>query len=162
MQAVLTPLYLQFCFCIQSTSAMSLFIVGVAYPLLVLRHLIPAFLAQFSSPLLRRFNLVGMDMRSHGETKGPVPTTFRRKDAGEDVFEFMVSSFYLMCCCDDEQTSFQKALRLPPCHLFGLSLGACVALQTAISHPDKVLSLFMLSPLPLIEVGYINHSYQMC
>jgi pimeloyl-ACP methyl ester carboxylesterase len=31
-------------------------------------------------------------------------------------------------------------------------MGACVALQTAVSHPDRVLSLFMLSPLPLIEV----------
>lgn len=94
-------------------------------------------------------------MRSHGETKGPVPTTFRREDAGEDVYAFMVSSF--IGCCDDVQTFFQKALSLPPCHLFGLSLGACVALQMAVSHPDKVLSLFMLSPLPLIEVGYVDH-----
>lgn len=50
-------------------------------------------------------------------------------------------------------TNYQEALRLPPCHLVGLSLGACVALQTAITYPNKVLSLFMISPLPLIEVG---------
>ncbi|KAF9528440.1 Alpha/Beta hydrolase protein [Crepidotus variabilis] len=88
---------------------------------------------QFASPLIRRFNLVGMDMRAHGETVATVPAGFRRYHAAEDVYEFM------------------KALKLPPCHLVGLSLGACVALQTAVSHPDKVLSLFMLSPLPLIE-----------
>ncbi|KAF8155559.1 Alpha/Beta hydrolase protein [Crassisporium funariophilum] len=88
---------------------------------------------QFRNPQLRRFNLVGVDARCHGETFGPVPSTFRRLHAADDVFKFM------------------EALRLPPCHFFGLSLGACIALQTAISYPEKVLSLFMLSPLPLEE-----------
>lgn len=29
-------------------------------------------------------------MRAHGETTGPVPSTFRRAHAAEDVYEFMV------------------------------------------------------------------------
>jgi len=31
-------------------------------------------------------------------------------------------------------------------------MGACIALQFAISYPQKVLSLFLISPLPLEEV----------
>ncbi|KDR79966.1 hypothetical protein GALMADRAFT_242132 [Galerina marginata CBS 339.88] len=106
-------------------------------PTVILLH--PVFIAhivfhhQFANPNLRRFNLIGLDARCHGETVGPVPSTFRRTDAADDLFKFM------------------EALRLPPCHLFGMSLGACIGLQTAISYPDKVLSLFMLSPLPLVE-----------
>lgn len=91
-------------------------------------------------------------MRSHGETVGGVPADFRRFHAAEDVCEFMVcahETFQVMLVLHP----VQKALKLPPCHLFGLSLGACVALQIAVSHPERVLSLFMLSPLPLIEVS---------
>ncbi len=50
---------------------------------------------QFASPLLRRFNLIGMDMRAHGGTTGSVPTTFRREHAAEDVYEFMARLFSL-------------------------------------------------------------------
>ncbi|KAF8965052.1 Alpha/Beta hydrolase protein [Flammula alnicola] len=88
---------------------------------------------QFASPNVRRFNLVALDARCHGDTIGAVPSTYRRVDAADDVFKFM------------------EALKLPPCHFFGVSLGSCVALQMAVSHPDKVLSLFMISPLPLVE-----------
>ncbi|KAF8155558.1 Alpha/Beta hydrolase protein [Crassisporium funariophilum] len=88
---------------------------------------------QFRNPQLRRFNLIGVDARCHGETIGPVPSTFSQSDAADDVSNFM------------------EALRLPPCHFFGLSLGACIALQIAISYPEKVLSIFMLSPLPQEE-----------
>ena len=45
---------------------------------------------QFASPLVRRFNLVGLDMRAHGDTVGSVPLNFRREQVAEDVFEFMV------------------------------------------------------------------------
>ena len=87
---------------------------------------------------------------------------YRRRSDGRTLEKMCTHSWWvlfycLIGCCDDVQTFFQKALSLPPCHLFGLSLGACVALQMAVSHPDKVLSLFMLSPLPLIEVGYVDH-----
>lgn len=97
---------------------------------------------QFANPKVRRFNLVGFDSRSHGETVGRVPPTYRRWHAAEDVSKFM------------------EALRLPPCHVVGLSLGACVALQMAISYPHQVLSLFMISPLPLIEPEIVAEGRQ--
>jgi pimeloyl-ACP methyl ester carboxylesterase len=50
----------------------------------------------------------------------------------------------------------QEALRLPPSHFFGVCIGAYISLQIAISYPDKVLSLFMVSPLPMREVGYFS------
>ena len=81
-----------------------------------------------------------------------MPPTYRRLHAAEDVFKFMVGRSVLFSS-DVLLTNHQEALHLPPCHLVGLSLGACVALQTAISYPHQVLSLFMVSPLPLIEVG---------
>lgn len=46
----------------------------------------------------------------------------------------------------------KNALQLPPCHVVGVSIGSCVALEMAISHPNQVLSLFMISPLSLTEV----------
>ncbi|KAJ7800387.1 Alpha/Beta hydrolase protein [Mycena olivaceomarginata] len=85
---------------------------------------------QFSDPNLRRFNLVALDLRSHGETSGKVVSSYGREMAADDVHEFM------------------KAMRLPPCHLVGVSMGACISLQFAISFPDKALSLTMISPLP--------------
>lgn len=33
-------------------------------------------------------------------------------------------------------------------------MGACIGLQFAVAHPEKVLSLSMVSPLPLHEVRY--------
>lgn len=33
-------------------------------------------------------------------------------------------------------------------------MGACIALQTAITYPENVLSLFLVSPLPLEEVRF--------
>ncbi|KAJ7359633.1 Alpha/Beta hydrolase protein [Mycena albidolilacea] len=88
---------------------------------------------QFSDPNLRRFNLVALDLRSHGETSGKVVSSYGREMAADDVHEFM------------------KAMRLPPCHFVGVSMGACISLQFAISFPDKALSLTMISPLPLVE-----------
>ncbi|KAH9478562.1 Protein ABHD11 [Psilocybe cubensis] len=88
---------------------------------------------QFASPRLRRFNLVGVDARCHGNTVGPVPPTARRAEVAEDVSKFI------------------EALKLPRCHIVGVSMGACVALQMAVAHPEQVLSTFMISPLPLVE-----------
>lgn len=47
--------------------------------------------------MLRRFNLVGYDARIHGKTKGDVPSDFRRAEAAEDVYHFMVSSMCQLC-----------------------------------------------------------------
>ncbi|KAH6910703.1 Alpha/Beta hydrolase protein [Coprinopsis sp. MPI-PUGE-AT-0042] len=88
---------------------------------------------QLSSPALRRFNIVTLDGRGHGLTVGAVPSNFRRPEAADDVYHFM------------------KALNLPPCHIVGISMGACIGLETTVSHPDRVLSLSLIAPLPLKE-----------
>ncbi|KAF8162449.1 Alpha/Beta hydrolase protein [Mycena galopus ATCC 62051] len=88
---------------------------------------------QFADPNLRRFNLVAIDLRSHGETSGKVGAEYGREQAADDIKEFM------------------KVMHLPPCHFVGVSMGACISLQFAISFPDKALSLTMISPLPLTE-----------
>lgn len=88
---------------------------------------------QFLDPSLRRFNLIACDSRCHGESIGHVPKNFTRLEASEDIFQLM------------------KSLDLPPCHIVGLSMGACIGLSLAINHPDRVLSVTMLSPLPLEE-----------
>ncbi|KAL1702671.1 Alpha/Beta hydrolase protein [Schizophyllum commune] len=88
---------------------------------------------QFADPQLRKFNLIVMETRGHGDTSGKVGKTFSRVEAADDVKKFM------------------DALRLPACHIIGLSMGACIGLQTAITYPEKVLSVTMISPLPLEE-----------
>ncbi|KAE9407899.1 alpha/beta-hydrolase [Gymnopus androsaceus JB14] len=91
------------------------------------------FIAQFNDINLRRFNLVAFDLRSHGSTEGIVPDEYSPRIAAQDVVLLM------------------DALELPPCHFFGLSMGSIIALQLAIDHPERVLSLFLLSPLGLAE-----------
>ncbi|KAG5640232.1 hypothetical protein DXG03_009739 [Asterophora parasitica] len=39
-------------------------------------------------------------------------------------------------------------------------MGACIALQTGVSYPDKVLSLFLVSPLPLQEPQEVREGRQ--
>jgi len=72
-------------------------------------------------------------MRSHGETKGKVPSDFGQEMAAEDMSRFITE------------------MRLPPCHIFAVSLGTLIALQLTVSHPEQVLSLFLISPLGLEE-----------
>eukprot|EP00914_Ancora_sagittata_P013104 GHVO01025532.1.p1 GENE.GHVO01025532.1~~GHVO01025532.1.p1 ORF type:complete len:339 (+),score=41.52 GHVO01025532.1:79-1095(+) len=91
------------------------------------------FTFQFGDQRIRQFNLVSVDMRSHGETKGKVPKEFGQEMAADDMARFMTK------------------MNLPPCHIFALSLGTTIALQLAVSYPDKVLSLFLISPLGLEE-----------
>ncbi|KAG7448491.1 alpha/beta-hydrolase [Guyanagaster necrorhizus] len=91
------------------------------------------FQMQFGDRALRRFNFVTMDMRGHGETGGNAPKDYDQDDAAADIVKFM------------------EALQLPPCHIFALSMGTIIALQVAISYPQKVLSLFLVSVLGLEE-----------
>lgn len=47
--------------------------------------------AQFGDPLLRKFNLVVFDFRSHGDTEADdLPEGYEVKDAAEDALAFMV------------------------------------------------------------------------
>ncbi|KAL0565126.1 hypothetical protein V5O48_016904 [Marasmius crinis-equi] len=94
---------------------------------------------QFGDPKLRRFNLVTFDLRAHGETTGdPMPANYGQKESAEDVVKLM------------------EALNLPACHIVGMSLGSIIATQMAISYPEKVASLFLISPLTLEEPDYVT------
>ncbi|THU78604.1 alpha/beta-hydrolase [Dendrothele bispora CBS 962.96] len=89
---------------------------------------------QHLDPRLRKFNLVTVDYRMHGETTGDkIPPSYRQAEAAEDIVKLM------------------DALKLPPCHIVGLSLGTIIGLQIAVSYPGKVRSLFLMSPLGLEE-----------
>ncbi|KAG7093263.1 hypothetical protein E1B28_006946 [Marasmius oreades] len=94
---------------------------------------------QFGDPKLRRFNLVTFDLRAHGETAGTkIPEGYGQEDSVEDVVKLM------------------EALKLPACHIVGMSLGSIIALQMAITYPEKVASLFLVSPLGLEEPDYVT------
>ncbi|KAH8824343.1 Alpha/Beta hydrolase protein [Flagelloscypha sp. PMI_526] len=84
---------------------------------------------QFDSTL-RRFNLVAFDLRAHGDTGGTVPGSYSRVEAADDTAKFM------------------DALELPPSHIVGNCLGADIALQLAIAHPEKCSSTTLISPIP--------------
>ncbi|KAF8067743.1 Alpha/Beta hydrolase protein [Lyophyllum atratum] len=90
---------------------------------------------QFCDPRLRtQFNLIGIDMRGYGLTKGTITQQeYGPADSADDIHRFL------------------KALNLPPVHIFGLAIGCCVGLELAAGHPDLVLSLTLCSPLPAIE-----------
>ncbi|KAH0581864.1 hypothetical protein J132_11244 [Termitomyces sp. J132] len=95
-----------------------------------------AFEAQFSDPQLRySFNLIGVDMRGYGLTRGRITQEeYCPADSADDVYRFL------------------KTLDLPPVHVFGLAMGCCVALELASAHPESVCSLTLCSPLPATEL----------
>ncbi|KAF7333283.1 Alpha/beta hydrolase [Mycena sanguinolenta] len=87
----------------------------------------------YEDPRLRRFNLVAMDLRGHGGTSAKVEDTYTTEVAAHDCLKLM------------------DALGISEYHVAGVSMGASVALQMAIQAPQKILSLFLLSPPPLTE-----------
>ncbi|KAF7297506.1 AB hydrolase-1 domain-containing protein [Mycena indigotica] len=88
---------------------------------------------QFADAQLRRFTLVALDLRCHAKTVGRAGAGYGREVAAQDVALVMAS-------LDIEQY-----------HIFGMSMGGCVGLQTAILFPAHVLSVFVVSSLPLTE-----------
>lgn len=54
---------------------------------------------QFSNTSLRRFNLVAMDARLHGDTVGPIPKDYNRTDAARDIASLMVGAFHSYASC---------------------------------------------------------------
>ncbi|KAJ7175062.1 Alpha/Beta hydrolase protein [Mycena crocata] len=96
----------------------------------------------FADVHLRRFNLVTMDLRGFGPTTATIEDTYGRAAAAQDFLGLM------------------KALNLPPCHVMGVSVGSSIALEMAILAPEQILSLFMLSPLPLVEPQDANDGRQ--
>jgi pimeloyl-ACP methyl ester carboxylesterase len=68
----------------------------------------------------------------HGDTSGDkVPSYYGQIEAAEDTVKLM------------------DALKLPSCHIVAMSTGTTIATQIAISYPDRVLSLFLVSHLCL-------------
>ncbi len=45
---------------------------------------------QFGDANIRRFNLVTLDLRGHGETGGKAPKKYGQEAAAEDIAKFMV------------------------------------------------------------------------
>ncbi|KAF7320705.1 AB hydrolase-1 domain-containing protein [Mycena chlorophos] len=97
---------------------------------------------QFADRQLRRFNLVALDLRCHAGTVGRSGPGYGREVAARDVSAVMA------------------ALRIPKYHIFGLSMGGCVAIQTSILFPEAVLSVFVVSSLPLTEPPDIGEGRQ--
>ncbi|KAF9018683.1 alpha/beta-hydrolase [Hymenopellis radicata] len=92
------------------------------------------FQLQFGDPKVRRFNCIALDQRGHGKTKNDrVRKGYGANEAGEDIAAFM------------------KALDLPPCHLVAMSMGTIGAIALAMNSPDAIASLFLISPLGLVE-----------
>ncbi|KAK0203376.1 alpha/beta-hydrolase [Desarmillaria ectypa] len=92
------------------------------------------FQRQFEDPQIRRFNCVAVDLRFHGlTTSDPLPEGYSAKDTAEDLALFM------------------DKIKLPVCHVVALSMGSMVAINLAVYYPNKVASLFLVSPLGLEE-----------
>ncbi|KAJ6522294.1 Alpha/Beta hydrolase protein [Mycena capillaripes] len=97
---------------------------------------------QFADRELRRFNLVALDLRCHARTIGKAGKGYGREVAARDVALFM------------------STIQVPNYHLFGMSMGGCIALQTAILFPSSVLSIFIVSSLPLTEPPEVGEGRQ--
>ncbi|KAF8172410.1 Alpha/Beta hydrolase protein [Mycena galopus ATCC 62051] len=97
---------------------------------------------QFSDRELRRFNLIALDLRCHARTIGKAGNGYGRETAARDVALFMAS------------------LQIPRYHLFGMSMGGCIALQTSMLFPTSVLSVFIVSSLPLNEPRDVSEGRQ--
>ncbi|KAH7878293.1 Alpha/Beta hydrolase protein [Lentinula edodes] len=90
------------------------------------------FTGQFSDQQLRRCNLVSFDLRGHGNTFGDsAPCDYGQVEAAEDTIQLMAL--------------LQNSLNLPPCHLVGVSSGTIIALQLAVTQPQRILSMFLIS-----------------
>ncbi|KAJ3770018.1 Alpha/Beta hydrolase protein [Lentinula raphanica] len=107
-------------------------------PILLFLHSLAfhnVFHSQFSDQALRKFNLVSLDLKWHGETMSDiVPPKYGQEEAAEDIIAFL------------------NASQFPPCHLIALDLGSNIALQIAVKIPEQVLSLFIMSHICLDEL----------
>jgi pyruvate dehydrogenase E2 component (dihydrolipoamide acetyltransferase) len=91
-------------------------------------------------PLAARAEVVALDLPGHGQSAIAVPGT-----SVEALARFVVS--------------FLDQLGIGRCHLAGHSLGAAVAAQLALDHPDRVAGLVLIAPAglgPDINMEYID------
>ncbi|KAF8635272.1 hypothetical protein AX15_000495 [Amanita polypyramis BW_CC] len=128
-----------FCYIITTPTKISAENIDPDAPTIVFIHSVyitkEAFERQFDNPLLRQFNLVTFDLRGYGETGGSI---------SQDPF--------LPSHITDDVCNILDALKLPPCHIFGLSLGYYSSLDLAARRPEKILSVTVCSPLPPVEL----------
>ncbi|KXN91826.1 hypothetical protein AN958_11976 [Leucoagaricus sp. SymC.cos] len=90
---------------------------------------------QFSDPRLRQFNLVSIQMRGYGETRGKVgDAPYTPRESADDIWNVM------------------EALVLPLVHVFAISMGTAVALELASRHPERILSMTLAAPITPTEV----------
>ncbi|KAH6917825.1 Alpha/Beta hydrolase protein [Coprinopsis sp. MPI-PUGE-AT-0042] len=97
---------------------------------------------QLCDPPFRRFNLVTFDSRGQGRTVGAIPEVWGEEVAAEDVHHLM------------------EVLNISECHIMGLSNAGCIALRVAMLYPRQILSVTMVSPLPLEELQPILEGRQ--
>ncbi|KAJ3885055.1 Alpha/Beta hydrolase protein [Lentinula edodes] len=126
--------------------------IDASLPTIVFFH--PAFLAehafqaQFSDQRLRQYNLLSFDCRGHGKTTGdPAPNWYGHVEAAEDAIQLMALN----------------SLGLPPCHLVGVSSATNTVLEIAVMEPERVLSMFLVSPFCLevpTEVAEGHHEIE--
>ncbi|KAJ4469506.1 Alpha/Beta hydrolase protein [Lentinula edodes] len=103
------------------------------HPVFLAEHI---FQAQFSDRRLRQYNLVSFDCRGHGKTTGdPVLDWYGHVEAAEDAIQLMAF--------------LQNSLNLPPCHLVGVSSATNTIFEVAVMEPERVLSMFLVSPVCL-------------
>jgi pimeloyl-ACP methyl ester carboxylesterase len=107
---------------------------------------------QFADRELRRFNLVALDLRCHARTIGKAGKGYGREVAARDVAQFMAREPHQPLVASLTHSLLQSTLQIPQYHVFGMSMGGCIALQTGILFPSSVLSIFIVSSLPLTEV----------
>lgn len=91
----------------------------------------------------------------HGltESEGPPPTTYNQEMFLEDIVSVMVRAMFFHPIRHPSYCPPENALKLPACHIVGVSLGTIGAIPLVMRHPELVLSLFLISPLGLEEVS---------
>jgi len=102
---------------------------GTGFPLILIHGLSDSSVlwVPLMSKLARHYRTIALDLRGHGESEKP-----------DIPYSIQLFSEDLLC--------FLQRLKLPNAHLLGFSLGAAVAQQFTLDHPDKTSSLILLSP----------------
>jgi len=102
---------------------------GTGFPLILIHGLSDSSVlwVPLMSKLAGHYRKIALDLRGHGESEKP-----------DMPYSIQLFSEDLLC--------FLQRLKLPNAHLLGFSLGAAVAQQFTLDHPDKTSSLILLSP----------------
>lgn len=113
---------------------------GVGSPLVLIHGLSDnsSVWANIIPKMSTQYHIIALDLRGHGESEKP-NMRYTIQLFSEDV----------LCC-------LQK-LRIPNAHILGLSLGAAVAQQLTLDHPERIRSLILLSPFSHANSQLRNH-----